>query len=199
MADTEFTTEELMAEEWRPVVGWETHYAVSSLGRIKRTAPARGVTVGRILRPHPNKIDGYPCLSLWRGGRGKNVRVYRLVARAFLGPRPPGTEINHINGRKVDSRLVNLEYITHAENVQHGYDIGLHRPMRGDASVAHRFPHLMPRGSKHGMSRLTEDDIPAIRRRAAGGETQQSIAGSLHVDRATVGRVLRGKTWLHVP
>jgi len=199
MADVEFTTGELATEEWRPVVGWETHYAVSSLGRIKRMAPARGVTVGRILVPYPNKSNGYSYVSLHRNGHGKLMRVHRLVTLAFLGPRPDGLEVNHVNGRKTDSRLANLEYVTHSENVKHGYDIGLSQPLRGDANPSRRFPHLLPRGSRHGMSKLTEADVSIIRSRRALGESCQAIANSIGISRTVVGNIVRRKAWTHVP
>src|ERR1051326_1667202 len=37
------------AEEWRPVVGYEAYYEVSSLGRVRRIRKSRGAVVGRIL------------------------------------------------------------------------------------------------------------------------------------------------------
>ncbi len=42
--------------------------------------------------------------------------VCRLVAETFLGPRPEGTQISHLNGNPSDNRPVNLVYETPAEN-----------------------------------------------------------------------------------
>jgi len=39
---------------------------------------------------------------------------------AFVGPRPDGAHINHINSNPADNRLENLEYCTPRENMDHG-------------------------------------------------------------------------------
>jgi HNH endonuclease len=36
---------------------------------------------------------------------------------AFVGPRPEGLEIRHLNGNPSDNRLTNLEYATRSRNV----------------------------------------------------------------------------------
>jgi hypothetical protein len=46
----------------------------------------------------------------------KGVRL--LIALAFLGPRPFGMEVRHLNGIATDNRLENLEYATRSRNIQ---------------------------------------------------------------------------------
>ena len=48
----------------------------------------------------------------------KNIYVHRAVLSAWVGPCPPGYEIDHINGNWLDNRLENLEYVTREENMR---------------------------------------------------------------------------------
>lgn len=40
---------DLPGETWKPVIGYEHLYAVSNMGRIKRTTPGRGTNAGRVI------------------------------------------------------------------------------------------------------------------------------------------------------
>ena len=54
-------------EEWKPVVGFENAYEVSSYGRIRRIGAARGAKAGRVLKVFlcgpPKKQYYYASLS----------------------------------------------------------------------------------------------------------------------------------------
>jgi hypothetical protein len=68
---------------------------------------------------------GYSTVRLCRRSKIKTLLIHRLVAKAFV-PNPHGKcSVNYKNGNKPDCRAVNLEWTTHAENVQHSYDTGL--------------------------------------------------------------------------
>lgn len=54
------------------------------------------------------------------------LRNHEAVMEAFIGPRPTDRPvIDHINAIKLDDRLCNLEYITHAENARRAAERGL--------------------------------------------------------------------------
>jgi hypothetical protein len=111
----------LDGEEWRGVLGWETLYAVSNLGRVKRL-PRRGYGE-RIVKPYVNDKN-WPrmmvCLCNGKreyGGIEAFPHVHKLVLEAFTGePRPEGMVCCHINGNPSDNRLENLRWGTRHEN-----------------------------------------------------------------------------------
>jgi hypothetical protein len=125
-------------DDWRPVPGTEGRVEVSSRGRV-RLREADGWVA---LRRYPYG-PGY--LGVYFEGRGHYV--HELVALAFLGPRPLGYEIDHVDGRRRNNRAEKLEYVTPGENQRRAYALGL-RTDRGEA---------------HHLARLTEADVRLIR------------------------------------
>jgi hypothetical protein len=105
-------------EEWRSFDG---DYEVSSFGRV-RSRPRRR-TKGGILRLHLNRY-GYPEVKL--GGK-RTTLVHVMVATAFLGPRPAGKEVRHLDGDPTNNRPENLAWGTHLENVHDTIRHGRHR------------------------------------------------------------------------
>lgn len=111
-------------EEWRPVVGREKFYSVSSGGRIRSEYdtirhPAR------ILEGYIDKA-GYVRLGLHKP-IPRTVFLHHVIMDAFVGARPNGMEVNHKNGVKADNRPSNLEYVTPGDNQRHAYRTGLRK------------------------------------------------------------------------
>lgn len=113
-----------MAEQWRPVAGYEGFYEVSDLGRV-RSLP-RVITrkndsplpvPGRIMSPSPNGRAKHRALLLSRQGKVKTAKVHILVLEAFVGPRPEGQVARHLNDDPDDNRLANLAWGTQEENM----------------------------------------------------------------------------------
>jgi hypothetical protein len=170
-------------EVWLPIPGFE-EYEVSNRGRIKRVAGGRGAVPGRILSDW-TKPDGYVYVNLNKDNKRYARRVHRLVASAFVGPCPEGKEVNHKNGKKDDNRPENLEYVTHAENVQHAYD------------MLSRDPATF--GERHPGSKLTRNEaLKILRLVKKRGETQASVARQFEVSPSTVWRIVHGETWGHL-
>jgi hypothetical protein len=99
-------------EEWRRIPG-ASDYEVSDLGRV-RSHRRRGAPL--ILKPATD-TGGYRgvCISMDSGAKSR-VRVHSLVLLAFVGPRPEGMLVRHLNGESSDNRLSNLAYGTPTEN-----------------------------------------------------------------------------------
>lgn len=108
----------MTAEEWRPIPGFEG-YLVSNHGRVL----SRRQGTPRLLSAPPGH-KGYRTVGLMRSGRAESIRVHQLVAAAFIGPRPDGLQVRHLNGDNQNNHVANLAYGTPSENnldqVAHG-------------------------------------------------------------------------------
>lgn len=110
------------------------NYKISDAGEIRRVTPAHGTHPGKLIRPNVSGKLRYPAVTLAIDtNRPKRFPVHILVATAFLGPCPPGHEVNHKDGNKMDYRLSNLEYLTYSANKQHAFQLGLSK--KGQESV----------------------------------------------------------------
>lgn len=113
-----------MKEIWKECC--EGFYEVSNLGRVRRLKSARGTAKGRLLKLSltPN---GYPKITTSIDGKYISRQIHRLVAEAFLGPCPPGRQVNHKDGDKTNNNATNLEWTTQSENCYHALGLGLSR------------------------------------------------------------------------
>lgn len=173
-------------EVWRTVKDTEGSYIVSNLGRVQsrpRTCVRKGGSSvryrGRMLKPVYH--HGYALVALGHYARNR-VRVHVLVAQAFIGPRPPGLDINHKNGVKADNRVENLEYVTRSENNKHAYATGL-KPL--------------PRGEQGGRAVLTARQA-SYALRMKGIKLQRELAEELGCSKGAIANIHAGRAWRHL-
>jgi thymidylate synthase (FAD) len=89
-------------ERWTAVIGWETFYEVSNMGRVRRiNCSPRKLVVG---------ANGYLVVGLNRPGEQILRTVHSLVAEAFLGCRPAGHEVRHADHNRLNPIWSNLSY-----------------------------------------------------------------------------------------
>lgn len=107
--------------DWRPIPGYESTYRVSSRGEIESIP--RPKTRGGMLKVRTGR-RGYPKVSLVQAGVQTTHEVHRLVALAFLGPKPDGAVVRHLDGDRLRPHVDNLAYGTASDNlldqVRHG-------------------------------------------------------------------------------
>lgn len=101
-----------MAEEFRPIRGYEHAYQVSDRGNV------RNIRTGKLLKPHQKK-NGYLSVKLYLDKKATSHYIHRLVADAFLSNPDKLETVNHKNLDKTDNRLCNLEYMTLQDNICH--------------------------------------------------------------------------------
>lgn len=160
-----------MKEVWKSFAGG--NYAVSSNGRVKRLTPGMGTKPGRILKLNLMKIGYYRCAPVV-DGRCVHMYVHRIVADTFLGSCPSGKEVHHKDGDPTNNRVDNLEYITHAENIRHGYENKL--------------------GENHHSAKLTDQQAREIRSRRLAGERGVDLAREFNISQPTICDILKGRS-----
>lgn len=109
----------MRVEIWKPVVGCEGFYEVSSMGRIKSLHGK-----GRFIKLQINR-SGYWASGMIMNGKKVFKSVHRLMAIAFLENPENKPAVNHKNGIKTDNNLDNLEWCTFSENTIHAIKTGL--------------------------------------------------------------------------
>lgn len=118
-------------EIWKPIKDYEDLYEVSNLGRIKglrRLVDDRYEVQEIIRKPYYSKSTGYYSISLWKNGFIRTHFIHRLVAETFIENPDNLPTVNHKNGRKLDNRANNLEWITYKGNNNHAIESGLRKP-----------------------------------------------------------------------
>ena len=100
-------------ENWKDIKGYEGHYQVSNLGRVKSLKRGHNKLLSE-------RFGGrYRKASLCKNGGIKDKYIHILVAEAFLGYEQGRLSIviDHINGDRLDNRLENIQIITQRENI----------------------------------------------------------------------------------
>jgi hypothetical protein len=111
-------------EIWKPVLGFEGYYEVSTLGRVRSVSRlVQGekrsfYKKGKILNPSTD-TKGYKYIKtnkdFCKREERKNYRIHRWVISSFLGYSE--LTVDHINGIRTDNRLLNLRYLSNRQNI----------------------------------------------------------------------------------
>lgn len=164
---------------WQRIAGFDDYW-ISGLGAIIS------------FREHKPKLlktsagGGYPHVRISRGRRGhgathKHVVVHDLVASHFLGPKPHGMEVNHIDHDPCNNNFRNLEYVTSRNNTLHSVKAG-----------------RWPIGSRRWNSVLSETQVSALKVLLAEGVAVKKLAKLLGVSEPALHHIKAGRAWKHV-
>lgn len=99
-----------MTEQWKPAVYTRFPEIVKDL-EVSNTGKVRKLVSLKEFRQNDHK-DGYLCIKR----QGKTLYYHTFVAETWLGPRPEGMVIDHIDNNKKNNALTNLRYTTPSYN-----------------------------------------------------------------------------------
>lgn len=92
-----------------------TRYLISETGEVFDTKRNKFMS-------HYDNGLGYKAVKLMcEDGKRRQFYVHRIVAETYLG-NIDCFDINHIDGNKSNNSKINLEIISHKENIQHAFD-----------------------------------------------------------------------------
>lgn len=144
--------------------------------------------------------------SKFTGGYGqmkigpRNVRVHRVAYFIQHGADPLDKPILHSCDFPPCCNGAHLRADTYQANIVECVAKGRANPAHGERHGSRTKPEQWARGERVGSSKLTSDDISEIRRLySTGALTQQRIADQFGVARETVGVIVRGERWKHLP
>jgi hypothetical protein len=154
--------------EWRDIPTLP-HYLISSEGQVKHKEREALRKLG--------EQRGYLWCGFVKDGKHIMRTVHSLVAEAFLGPRPDGHQVRHLDGDRSNNRVENLCYGSALENAQD-------RERHGTTA----------RGERGGNARLSDAAVVLIRELYAETDaTQYELAGRFNISQAQVNNIILGK------
>ncbi len=66
---------------------------------------------------HHSKTGYYACF-VYIKGKNKRVMIHQAVAECWLGKKPEGFEVDHIDRNSHNNHYTNLRYVTHSEQMK---------------------------------------------------------------------------------
>lgn len=127
-----------MQEIWKDIPGYEGIYQASTFGRIRTCEGKKTYSAlhgertwkQRILKPKAcsdyNRI-GYR-VTLWKNKKPKDYLVARLVCTTFHENLiDTNMTVNHKDGNRLNNNVDNLEWLSLADNIRHGYENSLYK------------------------------------------------------------------------
>lgn len=132
---TNFPSDEI----WVDIPQYEGIYQASNLGRIRTVAGKTTHTQYHGARHWKQRIlkqkqdnKAFCRVDLWKDGKPKSYLVARLVCSAFHGDQLQNRymTVNHKDGNRHNNGANNLEWLSRADNIRHGFRTGLYNTVK---------------------------------------------------------------------
>lgn len=128
-----------MNEIFKDIADFEGLYQVSNLGRVKSLPKGDGNgNRERILKLEviQKSNTSYNRVTLSKNGKTYRYFVHRLVAQTFIPNPDKKPMVNHIDNKGLNNCVANLEWCSHAENMEHSIKQGRQDTVRSLGGIA---------------------------------------------------------------
>jgi hypothetical protein len=134
-------------EVWKDILGYETKYQISDLGRVRSLYHKHGDRhEPKILKQWPNN-RGYYTVTLCKNSITKTYLVHRLVGVAFLENAEDKPTIDHRDKDLSNNQVSNLQWATHDEQLYNKQQPITINGVIGKSGE--KYIHYMPKLSKY--------------------------------------------------
>lgn len=115
--------------------------------------------------------------------------IHRLVALTFIENKENKTEVNHIDGNKLNNHISNLEWNTTQENLEHKRINNLGKTLKAKLSAT---------GINNSQAKLDEEDVIFIRTNCETIIDIKKFSKELDVSIATIYDIKNRRSWTHI-
>lgn len=163
----------------RFIEGFENKYSITEQGEVYSHISKKFLSVCE-------DAYGYKMVKLYLNRKKISKKIHRLVAEAFLD-NPEGYElVLHGELGKSVNTVENLRWGTYSDN-------------RYDAEKFNERPEEFVKGSSHGNSKLTDEQVLEIYNLSHNSDlTQKQIGDKFNITYAAVSNIKRGVQWNHI-
>lgn len=177
----------LDGEKWMPIPDCPV-YEISNYGRVRSFSFLRDSSKRqnkyRILKGGTSK-DGYRRFTIFSHKDGEKKMFYFkaavLIAGIWIGPRPEGLVVAHVDGDNKNDCADNLEYKTQKANIRDKFTHG-----------------TMLVGEACNLSSITEAQARSVKLDLKAGLSPTIIAKESGISRHAVYAIKYNKSWMHL-
>ena len=167
-------------KQFKPIPEY-SNYIINKNGKVYRIIGWYCRTL-REIKPQITK-DGYFRVGLYNKKGYRKIFVHKLVLLTF-NPINKKLQGNHKNGIKADNRLINLEWCTAKQNMNHALKMKL---------------RIMPKGEECSWSKLKEKDILFIRKAYKNKElNMRELAEKFNINKTPIFKIIHKENWRHI-
>ena len=175
-------------KQWKAIPNYSKYHA-STDGEIK-TFNWKNKGAEKIMKPDLDNSGYLRTMLINDKGEWCTVKVHRIIAQTFISNPLEKKEVNHKNSIRSDNRLINLEWVTHSENVLHSFA----NKMQSN------------KGEQNPCATLTDKQVLEIRAnykygrksRFEGGKSKIELAKEYNTSFSVIKKIISNKTWKHL-